>query len=114
MGSEEEEIDYTSAEFQEFSKMVIQEMLDQYYEDPSQMDKSGLYVCTVAVGYYPNDPRKQVDLIHVMNMSLSLAEKEGHKLGYVPEDILMKLAIEHGVEDSFIQEIMAVKNKHGT
>ena len=108
-----EEQDYLSPEFKKCSEEDINEMLDKCPNQAYELEDFELYVCKAALHHYPNDRKKQVNMIHVMNTSMVLAEKEGHPLGTVPHKILMELAIKYDVQEAFIDEILEIrKNKN--
>jgi len=92
----------------EFVKQSVSDMFAKYRKgESSKMDESEIGVVEICIGFYPKDVSKQENLAFCVVFATMLTDSLSFKR--VSEDFIMPLAIELGVEDAIIQEIMNIK-----
>ena len=106
----EEEIDLSDPFTDLFIKESISEMFAKYRKGRlNEMDESEIGVVEVCIGYYPNDVVKQESLAYVTIRAT--LETDPLSFRQVAEDKLMPIAIDLGVEDAIIHEILNIKGR---
>ncbi len=83
-------------------------MFAKYFnKDLKSMDESEIGVVEICIGFYPKDRTKQETLAYCVIKATMLSDSTNFKT--VLESQIMPLAIELGVEDVIIQEILNIK-----
>lgn len=95
-----------------FIKDSITDMFCKYHSKDKKkllsMDESEIGVVETCIGFYPFNRTKQESLAYCVIKATMLSDSEDFKT--VTEDFIMPLAIEMGVEDVIIGEILNIKN----
>jgi hypothetical protein len=108
-----EEINFKDPNIDQWFKDQITDMFNRFYQehDPDLFNDPELAVCFICQGFYPEDRTKQEALAYVtIRASLDKKPIDNDILGFT-EDQIMPLAVEYGVEDAFIQEILNLRRR---
>lgn len=99
--------DPTNPLVKDFVQQSISEMFAKYRSGRlTEMDKSEIGVVEICIGFYPNDFSKQENLAFCVIFATMQTDALTFKK--VSEEVIMPLAIELGVEDAIIQEILNI------
>jgi hypothetical protein len=91
-----------------FIKESISQMFAKYYNNETKdLEEPELGVVEVCIHYYPNDRTKQESLAYCVIKATM--ETDSVNFRKVSEENILPLAIELGVEDAIIQEIINLK-----
>ena len=101
-------VDFGDPNIDQWVKDFVTDQFNRYY-DNKPLDESELSVCQICEGFYPEDRSKQEVLAYVVIRSTMESDPTDFKK--ILETTIMPLAIEHGVEDVIIQEILNVKGR---
>jgi len=92
----------------EFVKQSISDMFTKFRKgEKSKLHQSEIGVIEICIRFYPKDVSKQENLAFCVIFATMLTDSQNFEK--VSEDFIMPLAIELGVEDAIIHEILTIK-----